>query len=159
MSSPEPTQNTNEIPEWARKELTDVRTEAATRRTQLRDVEQKLSEVTGQVQTLTNEKVAAEGRASAAELALLKFNVAIGAGVPGGDIADFVDLLQGSNEDELKASAEKVLKFYKPSAPGAQYPGYDPSAGRGGSPNANVPDTAEAQFLQWFSGIGGTPIN
>jgi len=119
-------------------------------------VETKLTEITGQVQALSTQKTEAETRAATAEANLLKLNVAIQAGIPGGDIADFVDLLQGSTEEELKASAQKALKFYNPQS-GAQ-PAYDPSQGRGGNPS-NVPDTAEAQFLQWFANIQGTPLN
>lgn len=130
----------DEAPEWARKEIKDANEEAARRRVENRTLSEQLTTVTGQVQTLTEQKVSAEDRASTAEANYLKLNVALSAGVPGEQAAEFASLLQGSTEQELKDHAEKIRKF---GGPQGRLP-YDFSQGLGG--DDNTPLTPEAEF-------------
>lgn len=131
----------DEAPEWARKEIKDANDEAARRRVENRTLSEQLTTVTGQVQTLTEQKVSAEDRANTAEANYLKLNVALSAGVPGEQAAEFASLLQGSTEQELKDHAEKIRKFGGPQQ--GRLP-FDPSQGLGG--NDNAPLTPEAEF-------------
>ncbi|MCP3755763.1 hypothetical protein [Streptomyces sp. TBY4] len=98
------------LPEWARKELTKVRGEAANYRTRLRDAETKLSQATSPEQV---EAALAELKSQNAELerSILRTSVARRYELP----ADLADALRGDDEKALEAHA-KVLAKYVPAA-------------------------------------------
>ena len=149
----------NEVPAWAQKELSDIRSEAAARRVEARDYKEKLDASLGQVQTLTTEKDQAVSRAEKAELELLKVQVAVESGIPGGDIAEFVAYLQGSNKDELKDNAGPLIPRYTKSSPA-----YDPSQGHGGQAAQTgavtyAPDSPEGQWLGFVGRLTGETIS
>jgi hypothetical protein len=114
----------DDLPEWARKELTSVRAEAANYRTKLREAEAKLSEAK------TPEEVAAaisELREQNAKLerTVLVTTVATNHKLP----SDLAELLKGETKEELEAHA-KVLAKYAPaekSEPESLGGGLDPS--------------------------------
>lgn len=103
--------------DWKDAELKTVRDEAAAKRIEARDAKAELETTKGQIQTVTEEKVAAVTRADTAETQLLKLKVALSAGVPGEQAAEFAELLQGATEAELQAHAEKIRKFGGPGTP------------------------------------------
>lgn len=145
-TAPQPTPATtpapkDELPDWASKEIRELRDEAAGRRVDNKNLTEQLTTVGGQVQTLTTEKDEAITRATTAEASLLKLKVALSAGVPGEQAAEFAELLQGSTEQELKDHAEKIRKFGGPQQ--GRLP-FDPSQGLGG--NDNTPLTPEQEF-------------
>lgn len=133
-----------EAPEWIVKELSGVRSEAAARRVEAREASDKLGEAQTQLQALTTEKEEAATKASTAEQNLLKLKVAIQAGVPGDQAADFAELLQGSTEDELKVYAGKLRSFGGSNQPPRAT---DPSAGHGaGTPVSDL--SPGGQFIK-----------
>jgi hypothetical protein len=96
----------DDLPEWAQKELTSVRAEAANYRTRLRDAEA----------TLANAKTPEEVAAAIAELtdknaklerSLLVRDVAAEYKLP----SELAELLQGDDIDALKEHAKKLAKF------------------------------------------------
>jgi hypothetical protein len=105
--TPTPTPE-DDLPDWARKELTKVRGEAANYRTRLRDAETKLAEAK------TPEEVAAavadlQTKNAELERNLLVTSVAMKHKLPD----DLAALLQGDNEEALTKHA-KVLAKYAP---------------------------------------------
>lgn len=135
QSAPQAT-TVDQLPEWARKAITDANGEAAKYRNEKKSaVEAAKAEVVneyeqkvGGFQTQLEEL---KGEVSARELELVKLRTAIDAGVPNEAIAKFASLLQGSTEDEVKSHAEEVKDLFKLKPP-ADRP-VDHSQGSGGS--------------------------
>lgn len=101
-----PDDKESELPEWAQKERTNLRTEAANYRTRLREAEQKLSEAK------SPEEVAAAIADLAEKNALLERSLLVR------DVAsefklpkDLADLLKGDDIEALKAHAKILAKF------------------------------------------------
>lgn len=130
----------NSLPQWARDAISRANNEAAGRRVEIRQLTDQNTQLQNQVVEATDNRTAAEKARDDKDHELLKLNVALSAGVPGEQAAEFAELLQGSNEQELRDYAEKVRKF---GGPTSQSP-VDPSQGRGG--NDNTPLTPEAEF-------------
>lgn len=143
--APNPGGNTNDLPQWARDAISKGNNEAATFRTQLREKTNELTAALDNFATLAGEKDSAVERATVAETALLKLNVALNAGIPGDKAAVFAARLQGTTEDELKADADALKgAFGTEVIPSAT----DPSQGRGADPTPNTPEAAMAGFLR-----------
>jgi FKBP-type peptidyl-prolyl cis-trans isomerase len=68
-------------------------------------------------------------KATTAEQQLQRLRVALGAGIDPSQVDEFAVRLRGENEDELKADAEKLAKFFTPATPARRS---DPSQGAGG---------------------------
>ncbi|MGV9312595.1 hypothetical protein ACWDR0_10410 [Streptomyces sp. NPDC003691] len=115
------------LPEWARKELTKVRGEAASYRTRLRDAESRLSEAKSPEEF---ETALAEVRAknSALERSLLVTRVIAQFDLPG----ELADRLRGESAAELEADAKALRALLAPAAPEALSGGLDPSGGDDG---------------------------
>lgn len=96
----------DDLPEWARKELTSVRAEAANYRTRLREAEGKLSAAKTPEEV---EAAVAELRTQNANLerSILVSKVANKHGLP----QDLADVLKGADEAELEAHAKVLKKF------------------------------------------------
>lgn len=96
----------DELPEWAQKELTSVRAEAANYRTKLREAEQALSgaktpeEVAAAIAELTEQN-------AKLERSLLVRDVAAEFKLP----AELAEVLKGDDIDALKEHAKKLAKF------------------------------------------------
>ncbi|WJN62632.1 head scaffold protein [Streptomyces phage phiScoe10] len=112
----------DELPEWARKELTKARGEAANYRVKLREAETSLQ----------NAKTPEEFEAARSELStriaelessLLRSNVARKFELPD----ELAARLQGATEAELEADAKSLLKFVAPAAPESLGGGLTPS--------------------------------
>jgi hypothetical protein len=114
----------DELPEWARKALTDVRAEAANYRTKLREAEKRVSEAKSPED---HEAALKELRESNAKLErdILVRDVAGKHSLP----ASLAARLQGSTPEELEADAKELAKLLAPPAPPAGTPrgGLDPS--------------------------------
>lgn len=114
----------------ARELVSRANNEAAGYRTERNDFREKHTAALAQLDSLSGEKTAAEERATAAEKALLKYRVAVGSGMDPTGADTFAALLQGSDENELKAHATQLLGvFGKPSQ--NQQNATDPSQGHG----------------------------
>jgi hypothetical protein len=112
----------DELPEWARKELTKARGEAANYRVKLREAETSLQ----------NAKTPEEFEAARSELStriaelessLLRSNVARKFELPD----ELAARLNGATEAELEADAKSLLKFVVPAAPESLGGGLTPS--------------------------------
>jgi hypothetical protein len=102
----------DELPEWARKELTKVRTEAASYRTRLREAESKLGEA----------KSPEEFEAALTELktknAELERSLLIGAVVRKYELPEALAArLRGDTTEELEADAKALHALLAPAAP------------------------------------------
>ncbi|CAM4098803.1 hypothetical protein NONI108955_08905 [Nocardia ninae] len=130
-------QNTNQadVPDWVKKELADVRAEAARYRIEKNDalntaLTAAQAAVAEQLNTANAEKQAAADQAAAASIDLLRLRTALAAGVPGERAEQFASLLQGSTAEELQAHAETVKTLLgSPVSASAT----DPTQGMGGA--------------------------
>ncbi|QXE39413.1 hypothetical protein KQY30_25820 [Streptomyces sp. GMY02] len=110
------------LPEWARKELTKVRGEAASYRTRLRDAESKLSEAKSPEEF---EAALTEVKAKNAELehSLVVASVARKFELPD----ELAGRLRGSTSQELETDAKALQALLAPAAPESLGGGLTPS--------------------------------
>lgn len=132
--------NSTDLPSWAREKLSAANNEAAKYRTERNDYRDQATAALTKVAEVESAKNAAEERASAVEKELLKYRVAVEAGVPGA----LIPRLQGSTEDEIKADAAALLGSL-PSGSVRQN-ATDPSQGRGDGQGAGL--SPGAAFIQ-----------
>lgn len=100
------TRNEADLPHWARDELTKANNQAAGYRIKAKEA---ADEARKAVEAEFNEKLAAvSGELDTARLELSRLQAALAVGIPGESAAEFAARLQGTNEDELKADAEKL---------------------------------------------------
>lgn len=116
--------NVDQLPEWARNELTEARAEAAKYRTQRNEAAEKAkaeaaAEFEAKLAELSSAKEAVEKQLADAQLAATKTRAAFGALLPEDDreaflgkATEFAGLLQGSTEDEISAHAEKLSSLF-----------------------------------------------
>lgn len=138
------------LPDWARKQISEANAEAAKYRTERNNIEADTTaklkaEFDAQLKTLSDEKSAITAERDTTALNYTKLGVALAAGVPGDTAVKFAGLLQGSNEDELKAHAEELKSMF--GGPVKIAP-IDPSHGAGGGSGAgnSVDDAWSALF-------------
>lgn len=112
----------DELPDWARKELAKVRSEAAGYRTRLRDAETKLSEAKTPEEF---DAALAEVKQKNAELehSLVVASVARKYDLP----EELAGRLRGSTPEELEADAKALQALITPAAPPALGGGLTPS--------------------------------
>ncbi|GGM64733.1 hypothetical protein GCM10012275_39170 [Longimycelium tulufanense] len=130
------TETDNELPQWARDQITEANNEAARYRVRAREAADKAraevrQEFEPQVSALEDEKAALAADLDAARLDLVKLKAALNAGIPGESAAEFAELLKGSTEEDITAHAETVKAMF--SAAGSVRPprAVDPSQGLG----------------------------
>ncbi|MET9861967.1 hypothetical protein ABZY93_22120 [Streptomyces smyrnaeus] len=117
QSSPE-----DELPEWARKELTKVRGEAANYRTKLREAEKTLAEAK------SPEEFEAARTELAAKIAELEHEVVVSKVARKYELPDeLVPLLRGDDEAALDAVAKTLQKYAATPAPESLSGGLTPS--------------------------------
>jgi hypothetical protein len=121
------------LPDWARKELEKVRSEAAGYRTRLRDAEQQLAQAPNPEEAQAKADALAEAN-RALERRVLVEQAARRHGLPD----DLAALVQGADAEGIDAHA-KSLARYVPAAP----PDADPGTLSGG---LNPADSGEADF-------------
>jgi hypothetical protein len=146
-STPTPTQ-TSELPEWARKAISDANAEAAAKRVELRTKNDELTAANNKITTIGAEKDAAVKAKTDAETSLLKLTVALAAGIPGERAAAVAERLKGSTKEEIEADAKTLVETFgasfEPGAPSAT----DPSQGQGGNANSGTPEGDMSNFLK-----------
>ncbi|MFY1688172.1 hypothetical protein [Plantactinospora sp. WMMB782] len=117
----------DELPEWARKELTDTRAEAANYRTRLREAESRLAEAKTPEDV---ERAVADIKATNEKLERDLLVATVGKGLPD-DLLGLLGESSAKTEDELKAKAETLRKYASanttPPPPGDLSGGLDPS--------------------------------
>ncbi|QIS05925.1 hypothetical protein F5X71_29700 [Nocardia brasiliensis] len=132
-----------DIPDWVRKELADVRSEAARYRVEKNEaltaaMTAAQAAVAEQLNSANAEKQAFAEQANTANTELLRLRTALEAGVPAEKVVQFASLLQGSTAEELQAHADTVKTLLgTPVSPSAT----DPTQALGG---ASVADPATA---------------
>lgn len=142
------------IPDWARKQITEANAEAAKYRTERNNIEAETTaklkaEFDAQLKTLSDEKSAITAERDTTALNYTKLGVALAAGVPGETAVKFAGLLQGSNEDELKAHAEELKGMF--GGP-VKIAAIDPSHGAGG--NVTRTNSADDEWSALFKSAG-----
>lgn len=128
---PAPKTDSNEIPDWARKQISDANAEAAKRRVELqaeREARQKLEE---QVQILSTKNSELSGTFSERQGDFDKLVTAVQTLFPDKpQVFSFAKTLQGSNEEELAAHAAELKEMFGLS--NSPSPATDRSQGHGG---------------------------
>lgn len=154
MSDTENTQDQNkvttteELPEWARKKLSEANAEAAKYRVKAQTVadevraelEKKHQE---EFKSVLDEKSTVLAERDTAASKFDKLVVALQAGIPGESAVEFSKLLQGSNEEEFKAHAESLKKMFNP---GTKPKATDPSQGLNGTSGMDPADALAELF-------------
>lgn len=146
------TSSMDELPQWARDQLTAARQEAAGYRVKARDAKAEArtaahAEYADKLAALEQEKADLAAERNVAQRELLKLKTALEAGIPGEYAAEFAELLRGKNPKELAAHAEKLKGLFHTAAPAAM-PATDFSQGYGTTSTASPSD----QFSAWVLG-------
>lgn len=111
------TNNTADLPEWARRALTEANTEAATYRVKAKTAADDAraaatAEFNQQIQSVSAEKSAIVAERDSHAANYEKLVVALAAGVPGESAVKFAALLQGKNKDEMTTHAEELKSMF-----------------------------------------------
>ncbi|BBC53818.1 putative scaffolding protein [Mycobacterium phage PP] len=129
----------DDLPEWARKQISDANAEAAKYRTQKNDAVEAAktetrAEVVREYEGKLSEKETAyselESTHQATSLELLKLKAILAEGIPSEDVLEVAELVQGTDEETVSASVKRV-KALLGKAPASQSP-VDLSQGTGG---------------------------
>lgn len=123
----------SELPEWAQKERTDLRAEAANYRTQLRAAQKALSEAKSQ-EDIDAAVAALNTNVATLEREILVRDVAESANLP----LEMRQFLQGNTKEELEQSAQVLAKY----APAKKNPESDLSGGL--TPSGSAKSTSES---------------
>lgn len=126
---------TQELPEWARKQISEANAEAAKYRNQRNTIEADTkaalkTEFDTQFKTLSDEKSAIAAERDTATSSFTKLKVALAAGVPGETAVEFAGLLQGKNEEELQQHADRLKSMF---GTGSKQKNVDPTHGAFGN--------------------------
>jgi hypothetical protein len=152
MSDTENTQTENttsdELPEWARKKLSEANAEAAKYRVKAQavadevraELEQKHQ---AEFKSVLEEKTTVLAERDNAASQFDKLVVALQAGIPGESAVEFSKLLQGSNTEEYTAHAETLKKMFNP---GTKPKATDPSQGLNGTSGMDPADALAELF-------------
>lgn len=128
-------QNTDALPEWGRRAISDANAEAAKYRLAAKTAAEDAvaaakQEFDKQLQALVTEKTSIAGERDNAVTGLKKLQVAIAAEVPGEQAVAFADLLKGSTDEELTAHAKQLKEMF--GTPAGRQRATDKSQGAGG---------------------------
>lgn len=151
--APTGAQNNDQLPDWARKAISDANSEAANYRNKAKTAaEEAKAEVTAtfneQLKTLSDEKSAITAERDSASSNYHKLVAALGAGVPGDTAVEFAALLQGNTPEEYKEHAEKLKGMF---GAGGRVKAVDPSHGFNGSSSSTPEDAFAALFKSSLS--------
>lgn len=139
-----PAAESNELPDWARKQISDANTEAANFRVQLKAEKQAAKELRDQLVTLTTEHANVATTQASVQSDFDKLVTAIKAEVPHEHIFSFAKTLQGRTEDELSAHAVELKSMF--STPPSR--AVDRSQGQGSGPAPLDPAGEFAKILK-----------
>lgn len=142
-----PATTTNELPDWARKQISDANQDAAKHRVQLKAEKEAREALEEKVATLTSEKSQVESTHTTVQSDFDKLVTAIQAEVPHQHIFAFAKTLNGSTADELTAHANELMQMFGSTA--GPSPAVDRSQGLGDGTATNSDPASEfASFLQ-----------
>lgn len=141
-------QNTSELPEWARKAISDANSEAAAKRVELRTKTDELTAALSKITEIGAEKDAAVKAKADSELALLKLTVALAAGIPGDKAAAMAERLKGATKEEIETDAKTLVETFGGNFENGAPPAYDPSQGQSGTQTTGTPEADMANFLK-----------
>lgn len=136
----EQTTQTDELPEWAREQITKANKQAAKYRTERNEaVEAAKAEVAASFEPKIAELEAQlsekDSELSSARHEVTRVKVALQAGIDADRTLSFADLLKGDTEDELRSHAEELKELFgSPSQESGTRGAVDPSQGASGSP-------------------------
>lgn len=138
--------DTSELPEWARKKLTEANQEAAQRRVQLRTVEEDNRTLQEQLATLKSERDDLASVSTSVQTDFDKLATAVQSLFPDKpEVFTFAKTLQGQSEEELINHAAELKKMFGISA--SPSPAVDRSQGHGSGAPASDPASQFAAFL------------
>lgn len=143
-AAPAPAAESTDLPEWARKQISDANSEAANFRVQLKAEKQAAKELRDQMAELTAQQSTVASSQASVQSDFDKLVTAIKAEVPYDHIFSFAKTLQGSTEDELSAHAAELKSMFAIPASRA----VDRSQGQGGVPSQVKPADEFAKILQ-----------
>lgn len=143
-----PAENSTELPDWARKEVSTANAEAAKYRVKAQNIEAEIrAELENKFQedlrVVSDEKSAALTERDKYAANYEKLVVALDVKVPGESAVEFSKLLQGSSAEEFKAHAETLKGMF---GTGTKPRAVDPSQGLSGG-NATDPANALQQLF------------
>lgn len=129
-----PAPKNDDLPDWARDQITKANQEAANNRVKLREVERERDSLAEKVSTLSSEKSGLESTYSERQGDFDKLVTAVQTLFPDKpQVFSFAKTLQGSNEEELSAHAAELKEMFGLS--NAPSPATDRSQGHGGEAN------------------------
>lgn len=134
-AAPAPAVEPAELPEWARKQISDANSEAANFRVQLKAEKQAAKELRDQMAELTALQSTVASSQASVQSDFDKLVTAIRAEVPHEHIFSFAKTLQGGSEDELAAHAAELKSMFAIPASRA----VDRSQGQGSGPSPVSP--------------------
>ena len=115
-AQPEKKEVVSDLPDWAKRELSDVRAEAARYRTERNEARTAAEAAKSSFETKIAELNAAGNtvyqESQAKDVQLMKYKAALAVGVPGEHVEQFAGLLQGEDIDSLKSHAESVKAMF-----------------------------------------------
>jgi len=142
--TPQPPKASDELPEWARKQISDANQEAANYRVQLKTAKELLTTAQEQVSSLTSEKTQVATSLTSVQTDFDKLVTAVQTLVPEKPVFVFAKTLQGSNTEELTAHAAELKDMLGVSSSAA----VDRSQGQGSAAPSSDPGSQFASFLQ-----------
>ena len=136
-----------DLPEWARKKITEANQEAAQRRVQLRTVEEDNRTLQEQLATLKSERDDLASVSTSVQTDFDKLATAVKSLLPEKhlQVFTFAKTLQGSTGEELSDHAAELNKMFGISA--SPSPAVDRSQGHGSGAPASDPASQFAAFL------------
>jgi hypothetical protein len=142
------TSSSDELPEWARKKLSEANAEAAKYRVKAQTVADEVraeleQKHQAEFKSVLDEKSTVLSERDTATSNFDKLVVALQAGIPGESAVEFSKLLQGSNTEEFQAHAESLKKMFNP---GTKPKATDPSQGLNGTSGMDPADALAELF-------------
>lgn len=144
-TAPAVASKSDELPDWARQQITDANNEAAAFRVQLKEAKTARKELEDQVAALASEKAASVGSLSSIQSDFDRLVTAIKAEVPHQHVFAFAKTLQGANEEELAAHATELKNMFGTPGPS---PAVDRFQGQGSGPSKSDPASEFAALLK-----------
>lgn len=135
----------NELPAWARKQISDANTEAAEFRVQLKEAKKASKELQDQIAATAASQAAAASSNASIQSDFDRLVTAIKSEVPHEHIFSFAKTLQGSNEEELLSHATELKSMFGISHGPVR--AVDRSQGQGGEPKPATPAETFAQMI------------
>lgn len=133
-----------ELPDWARKQISDANSEAARFRVQLKAEKDARTSLEDQLVAINADKANATSSYASIQSDFDKLVTAIKAEVPHEHIFSFAKTLQGGSEDELSAHATELKSMFAIPTSRA----VDRSQGQGSGPAPLDPAAEFAKILQ-----------